>query len=121
MINYLFITYLSICLSLMMYISMDDYIIHERCRREVQENLKLKLTKIFACDNCNFETTEKCDLLIHRKNAHTDQFENEVKVKMKKVMMIIQADQLINVAFALTTLPTQTMLLFTMEKNIISK
>ena len=43
----------------------------------MQENLKLKLTKIYACDNCNFETTEKCDLLIHRKNAHADQFENE--------------------------------------------
>ena len=38
--------------------------------------LKLKLTKIYGCEYCNFETTEKCDLLIHRKNDHEDQFEN---------------------------------------------
>ena len=42
-----------------------------------QENLKLKLTKIYACEYCNFESTEKCVLLIHRKNDHADQFENE--------------------------------------------
>ena len=42
-----------------------------------QENLKLKITRVFACDECDFETTEKHNLIIHRKNDHDNQLENE--------------------------------------------
>ena len=38
---------------------------------------KLKLTRTYCCDSCDFDTSEKCNLLIHRKNDHANESESE--------------------------------------------
>ena len=37
----------------------------------------MKHNRVFACDECDFETGEKDNLVSHRKNDHENNFENE--------------------------------------------